>query len=373
LPDAATAPETRERLRHAMRLREAGDLAVAVESLRADDPLADPAAEVLRWKLLYELQDYPALQAGIDLVAAQPDRIAAIADVELSSELLKFAERCHARPAAIEACLNATKAICRRDRAAGATWRASNRRAKQRDAIRARRSRARFVSLGLNCLPWHLTGRWGLREVDDLVALLNPFSLAGHTIPGLIRALSSDFQEYCKVPEIRTIKTQRSHEFAMRTDREAFWNHHRGRFWLDNDCARLRGFLGDLAKRFRFAAQDPQAVFLLGTCPVEHPEERLDFLPALNDALSRHTGTVRNRLIITNQTARKKPWTLARIDAETWFAYCPYPSPDYVWHVEETANTDEGLEFERNYAKTLLRALIVWGLAERPSATDQGA
>ena len=100
---------------------------------------------------------------------------------------------------------------------------------------------------------------------------------------------------------------------------------------------------------------------------MEFPEEPLDFLPQLDAALARFTGHQGNRILLANQTARRRPAGYHRVNEATRFLYCPYPAAEYAWHEDRTADSREGLAFEQTFMALITRALISWGLVERRS------
>lgn len=360
-------------LREAMRLREEGDLAQAMALLRDRVDPAETAFHLTYLRLLFGFQDYATLQAETRraLAALTP---ATEMEAEDLATLLRYAERCCLPAATIGAAIAATAAAARRRTDAMTAWRAVNHRQRFRRTIAERyEGGASIVSLGLNCLPWHLPGRWGLRREADFCDLFVPFSLAGHTVAGVIAALEDDFATYCTPETVRAVTSQRGHEFAMRRDRGAFWNHNRGTYWLKDDMAALRADCARKAASFRAACRRPDVVFLLGTCPVEYPAEPLDFLPRLQAALARFTGSEQNRILVSNQTAYRARPSFRRVDATTAYVCCPYPSREYVWHDDEAADARDGLIFERSFMSFLLRALVGWGLMRRrdaPSGDD---
>ncbi|MGX9962990.1 hypothetical protein ACVFYP_06680 [Roseomonas sp. F4] len=356
-------------LRQAMQLRAAGDLPAAVAALHAR-AAEDPQAGHLLLRYLFELQDYEALQQATQaaLHRLTPARAAQSGTAVLVT-LLHFAERCCLPAAEIAAGLAASQAAAEADPALMFAWRAVRQRQDWREALPRRfAGGAALLSLGLNCLPWTLPARWGLREMADFAPLFGPFSLAGHSIPGVITALEGGFEAFCAPEAVRVVKTQRGHELAMRVDRSANWNHNRGPYWLGQDLVPLRAGLAAKGARFAAACRRPDAVFLLAGCQVEYPEEPLDFLPRLDAALARYTGRDGNRIIITNQTARRRPAGTREVDASTSFLYCPYPTPDYVWHDDDYADSEAGLAFEHGYVEALMHALARWGLVRGAEA-----
>jgi hypothetical protein len=359
--------------RQAMRLREAGDLPGAVAVLRGA-AASDPQATFLLLRYLFEVQDYPALQAATRAALHRLDTaIAAGASTQCLTTILHFAERCCLPVAEIAAGLAATEAAAQDDPALLFAWKAVRQRQAWREALPRRMAGgAAIISLGLNCLPWTLPARWGLRAMADFTPLFGPFSLAGHTIPGVITALEGGFEAFCAPEAVRLVKTQRGHELAMRSDRSAHWNHNRSAYWLGQDMAPLRAGLAAKGKAFAAACRRPDAVFLLAGCQVAYPEEPLDFLPRLDAALASYSGHSGNRIVITNQTARRHAPGRHVVDAATSFHYCPYPSADYVWHDDDYADSEAGLAFEGAYVEALLQALAGWGLLRDLATTETG-
>lgn len=362
-------------MREAMRVRESGELAEAVAMMRGKVNPADPLAGMVYLRLLAELGDHATLQTetrrALNLLTPavlQPE------NSEYLTTLLYLTERCCFPREWINTALTSVAKAARGAPELRAAHRAVTHRQKFRDQLHERYiGWPTIISLGLNCLPWHLPGRWGLRKPRDFAALFNPFALAGHSVQGVIDALEGDFAAYCAPDQIRSVTTQRGHEMALRKDRGAFWNHNRGTYWLRNDMAALRESLAEKAERFRESAKRRNAVFLMATCPVEYPQEPLDFVPRLNAALARFTGTERNRILISNQTARHATPGLHRVDENVSFFYCPYPAKDYVWHDDDDADTKAGLAFERSYVTLMIRALLEWGVMRRQSGRTEGA
>ncbi|NKC33570.1 hypothetical protein [Falsiroseomonas selenitidurans] len=354
-------------LRAAMRLRDDGDLPAAAELLRLRADPGDAQAGMVLLRYLFELQDYATLQdVTRDRLARLDAGFASRAGAPYLATLLRFAERCCLPLADIAPALQATATAARAAPELMLAWRAVTHRQRHRARLAAQfEGGVSLISLGLNCLAWHLPGRWGLRRETDFTALFGPFALAGHTIPGVLAALEDDFATYCTPETTRLVTTQRGHELAMRRDRTAHWNHNRGAFWLRDGAAPLRQSIIDKAVLFRAACRRPDAVFVLATCPVEYPEEALDFLPRLDAALARYTGRTGNRILISNQTARRREKGIVAVDATTRYVTCPYPAADYVWHDDLAADSREGLLFERAYMGFLLRALLQWRLLRR--------
>ncbi|WP_439599061.1 hypothetical protein [Falsiroseomonas sp.] len=362
-------------LRAAMALRKSGDLPEAVALLRQEGDRRDPEVVHLLLGYVFDLQDYAALQAETreGLAQLDADFIGRAQPAQLAA-LLRHAERCCLPASAIGPALASLAPAARGAPELMLAWRGATRRQRQRLRLAAEfEGGASLISLGLNCLAWHLPGRWGLRREADFATLFNPFALAGHTIPGVIAALEDDFASYCAPEATRVVATRRGHEMMMRRDRTAHWNHNRSTYWLRDDAAALRRTMQEKAALFRSACRRPDAVFVLATCPVEYPEEPLDFLPRLDAALARFTGRKGNRILISNQTARRREPGMVEVDATTRYVTCPYPSADYVWHDDLYADSRAGLIFENAYLGFLLRALLQWRLLRRRAVAQEAA
>jgi hypothetical protein len=365
--DGGDKPEGSPGYKKALRLRTSGELVEGIAVAVAETQVIEPFAVHLRLRLFYEHQDFAGLQAEARRVTKALTRQGA---ARLTSEdlrtLIRFADCACFADGTIGTLLEQVGARARRDPELQKSWRAAHYRLKFRRGFQARyRGAASIVSLGHNCLPWTIPGFWGLRREEDFVRLFVPFALGGHTIDGIISPIAEDFANYCTPDTVRIIKTTRGHSLAIRSDRTTHWNHNRGPYWLANGAERLIAELATKAQRFRDACKRPDTVFLLATSPVEYPAEPLDFLPALQAALARHTGTEANRIIITNQTSHRAKPGYRRVSDTVAFIYCPYPSKDYVWHDDATAETEDGLAFERTYVSLVLRTLLGWGLYRR--------
>jgi hypothetical protein len=364
---AEPAAEGSSGYRQALRMRGVGELEEARDLAATETGVTEPHAVHLRLRIHYELQDFGALQQEARRIASAltEAEAARLSDDDVAT-LMHFTEHSCLEDDTFARVLDTVSKRARRDEALRAAWRAGHHRLRFRTGLGENYSgRASIVSLGLNCLPWTLPSYWGFRNEADQRTLFVPFSLGGHTVEGVIRPIAEDFATYCTPETIRIIKTQRGHDLAIRPDRTTHWNHNRGPYWLADGARRLIANLAWRADAFRAACRRSDVVFLLATCPVEYPEEPLDFLPALQAALARHTGTEANRILITNQTNRSAKPGYRRVTDTVAFVNCPYPSRDYVWHDETMADNEEGIRFERAYVTYLLRTLLGWGLYQR--------
>ncbi len=168
------------------------------------------------------------------------------------------------------------------------------------------------------------------------------------------------------------VETKGGHLMAMSTDLNATWNHNLGPYWLKHDFRRLREAGARKADNFRRACRADDAVFLIGKAPIDYPAEPVDFIDSLNGMLEPFTGRPRNRLVLWNEYAE----TAGRFTVDPWTVVlnCPYPSGDYIWYDDESADSPDALAYEQSCAEGTVDRLCEWGLLRpRPSATEGAA
>lgn len=283
--------------------------------------------------------------------------------------LLRFGERACLEPVLLQGLLDRLRDRAEADAVLRPVWQAVARRQAFRTRLRARRQGPlALVSLGLHCLPWTLVNRWGFREAAQFAALQNPFCLALHKADTVVQAIARDFVGYAEPDQLRESATPQGQRIAMRRDGGAVWNHNRGPAWLDDDYAALRLSLDTRAAAFRQACRQDGLVFLMGDCRIDLPREGeparpIPFLAPLRAALSHATGQPDCRLILTSQPRRGGARGLAWLDEATALVAAPYPHPRYIWANDDEADSAAGLDFEQDYAESLLACLARWGMA----------
>ena len=339
-----------------------GDLSAAIALLKSEGDASDEGDSLGLLKLLLEAERLAEFQSEICCAIARVSELRAGPSPEYLSYLLHAAEK---------ACLleytdNLLKVSaphCRNSPALRAAWAAVGHRQRYRvQHGKPFRNRASFISLGLHCLPWALLNRWGFRRESDFVLSFNPFCLSKHRIEAVVDALSNSFSSYCRVEDLRTTRTRNDHDIIYRNDRKAFWNHNNGPYWIKNNFAAFQQNMNWKIDNFRRICQRRNAIFLLGNCQIDYPEEGLNFLPVLKKGLRNQTGNADNLLIITNQQIRTERPVLRQVDDTTFFFNCPYPDNRYVWHDDLTADSREGLFYERSYIALVRRCLQKWGI-----------
>ena len=229
-----------------------------------------------------------------------------------------------------------------------------------------RAANVNLISLGKTCLPWNLVNRWGLRDKAQFVHDLNPFCMATHKLRGVLDALNDNFATYMKLDDITTEGGRQP--YAVRRDRSVLWNHNQGAYWTQDDYRALREVTETKIINFKRSCRDRTPVFIFTASP-DHPEE-VDFLPPLRQALSRFTGRANDYIIVSSKSIKAKQKGIHRIDDTGLLFYCPFPSEDYTWFAMDTADSAEGLQFERGYVRFLFECLKRWELLKPREADD---
>lgn len=366
MQEAVSATAVDHVVKSAKALRDEGRPDLAADLLSREADLASAKADFLYLSLLIALDDNAPLQAALvrSLERLPPQALIPAPYLKL---LFRHAERCCLPDARLELVLPKGWRSAKRDPELAGVLRAASRRLTLRRRLRSWcASRASLVSLGLNCMPWSVPNHWGLRRIEDFADLHGPFDHGANKLQLVMRALESDFMDYCTEEAISSVETNGGHLTPIRKDVGAVWNHHLGAYWVSDNFQHLRQTMARQAQNFREACRRDDVVFIMGKAPIDYPARPLGFLQRLNHALEGHTGHAHNRIILLNEYAQSAASRWA--DDWTLVVNCPYPQASYLWYEEETADTPEGMEYERGWIAQVLAGLMRWGLAERGDA-----
>lgn len=347
-------------IKAALKARGAGELDAAARILADEANRGDPNVDALYLRLLAEMERPKDLNAALHASIDGVTQGRMILDPAYLRYLLYQSEASCLAPETIARLLATMKTAAAASPDLEGALQAGVRRQRFRRLLSERLTGApTLISLGLNCMPWSLLNRWGMRSEQDFERLATPFSLGVHKLKAVLRALNSDFLDYFCLPAVRTVESEKGHHIALRTDLTVMWNHNRGQYWLANEFAALRANLDVKIGNFRRACRSENAVFLMGKSPTNYPTRPVEFLPGVNEALERHTGRAQNRLIIFNEFADTA--AIHQLDAFSVVVNCPYPASAYVWFDVDTVDTPEGLDYEHDCVAAATRVLIDWG------------
>ncbi len=346
-------------MRAALRFRERGRLDLAVKVLERGGELSNAGYDDFYRHQLVDLDDNPKMQRA---VRRSIERLPAAAPASQSAyltTLCQHASLASLEPSSIELLLAKTRRAAIKSGPVRTACEGLRRRLEFGQAVHDRfEGQPTLIPLGLNCMTWTLPNRWGLRSAGEFASLFTPFAYGAHKFKAVVRALQTNFEDYCQVEKLKAVETEGGHLTPMRTDGLVFWNHNLGSYWVDDDFAKFRESVAEKVDRFRTACRAPDAVFMMSKAPMDYPAAPLAFLGDLNAALERFTGRTNNRLLLWNEFAE----TAGRHTVDPWthVLNCPYPSADYVWY--ETTDSAEALAYEAGCAQAVVDSLQEWGL-----------
>lgn len=351
-------------------LRNEGRPDLAAALLEREGELAHIKTAFMYLRLRVYLEDCAALQAAIQrLIDCLPEQ--AIIPADYLKPLCIHAQYACLDETWLERLAAKSWKTAKQDPSVNLALSAMNRRLDVRRRMAAEGApAASLITLGLNCMPWNVPCRWGLRRQADFIDLLTPFAQVAHTLALMISMLRDDFKDYCAEETLTWVTTKGGHQTPLRRDAQASWNHNLGSYWVEDGFARLRQMMAVQIANFRAACRRDNAVFIMTKALSDFPARPpLEFLETLNQALERHTGQRRNRLVLLNKQAEtaSQHW----VDDWTLIVNCPFPSASYVWYDDEAADTDEGFAYEQSHITAIMHALSHWGLttaARAPSA-----
>ena len=344
-------------------LKHSGDYPAARAVLEAMDLDADANAAVTYLSVLYNLDELDVVQSALARMVQGVIASAGASDSYLCYLIDKAEQYC----LPTQTIGDLIDLVGAREGVTGElslAFAAATRRQTFRISQAPRTARCRPISLGLNCLPWTLLNRWGLRRPLQFSTDYNPFCQASHKLGGLVEALKDNFDSYIGPEEIVLVKSAFGRELAMRRDRSVVWNHNKASFWLKDDFRNLRANLETKISNFRQSCTDENAVFLISNCPDDYPRHDFAFLPDLQEGLRNVTGRKNNRIILVKQRGGRNPDQISEIDPFTLYYYCPYPDGNYKWWNSSTANDDIGIGYEERFLGLLFKSLEFWGLLD---------
>lgn len=342
----------------ARELRASSRLREAVAVLARDGDFTDERLDsVLLWVLrISERND--ELQAALMASIERCLNGLRIVSESYAAQLIRFSQFACVGSTPTDKLLRAMKSLTEIHPGLEIPLAAARRRARQQ----LQRSDITLVSLGLNCVPWLILNRWGFRSPSAFVHEFNPFSMAIHTVEGVVEALATDFSTYFSNDEVFPIRSTNGHPMMARKDRSAVWNHNAEEYWLRDDCLELRNNLAGKIANFRSSCRQEIPVFVLADYPTQYPADAFQFLAPLKAALRQYTGHDADYLILTSHRRVPDKGILHCVDETTFFFRCPQPNQKYVWWEPDCVDSPSGLAYEEEYMSLIRSCLERWNL-----------
>lgn len=203
----------------------------------------------------------------------------------------------------------------------------------------------RVISVGQNCLPYQLAGRWGLvaRKADP--AVLTPFDLGGFINDSAASAIATDFAAFARREDYKVTKAWGGGKMFLHSPTGVGFFHERGSHWVTPDGGRFFAKIAMMAANWQMVKTAPRRLFVYCACGAGD-------LAKMLAAAGRLTGPDGHVLIIDVRQQRHDCPDLPNVT----YRHIPYPR-DYDWSNIYHQCSAAGLRFERAVAEA-----IGWGI-----------
>ena len=223
----------------------------------------------------------------------------------------------------------------------------------------AQRAGYRVVSLGQNCLPYQLLGRWGLVATAATPRALTPFDLGGFTGDHAAASIASGFSFLADRDSYSVVAAWGGGEMLSHRPTGIGFFHERGPWWI-GDRERFFARINGLVAGWQEALAAPKRIFVFCLCGAGDPARLVqsvihnllgpeDFLVVLDVLGEPHAVPEHERVI---------------------YRHCPYPR-DYDWTDFGQQVSARGLRFELGAIEpvvSLLKRLSPAGEAAKQEA-----
>jgi hypothetical protein len=310
--------------------------------------LFDPRQDPRSWDTLaveldcyYEMGAWERLADAVrlywdDLIAHQeifPHGIAALQKLFLNDELARLMEQ--ARP----------EAWGRLPAEAGPQLRARTLMARENAALVAKAGAA-VISIGQNCLPYQLAGRWGFVSPLADPAELTPFDLGGFTNDSAADAIETEFAAFEDRANFVVSKAWGGGKMYLHRPSQVGFFHERGTHWVTPDGGRFFSRLALMIANWKLRLRAKKRLFVFCYCGAG----RLDRL--VQAAAATLLGPGAHLLIIdvlgTGQLSVRHP--------QVTYLRRPYPA-QYDWTSVFEQSGARGFEFELGIAEAISQCL----------------
>jgi hypothetical protein len=279
---------------------------------------------------LYEMGEWDRLEA---LVAAQwdqlcavpeilPDGVAALHKLFLTDRLRDLAEA--ARPQAWERLPpGAAETLVLKAQIAR----------RNRELMEA--TGISLISIGQNCLPYQLAGRWGLVAPQADPADLTPFDLGGFTNDSVAGAIESDFAAFEDRGNFTVTKAWGGGQMFLHKPSNVGFFHERGTHWVTPDQSRFFMRLALMIANWKRRRKAAKRLYVYCLCGAGS----LDRLVAAAAAKLLGPGAQLLILDVMQQPSRCPP------HGQVTYRHIPYPK-DYDWTSVYQQCSARGFAFE---------------------------
>ena len=211
-----------------------------------------------------------------------------------------------------------------------------------------------LVSLGSGCLPRTVPTRQGYKHTKAQGEMTLPFDLALHRYEGLLRIITSNFNDYCNPTAFTIVRDQQlGVDFIEHEGYQVRFVHES----LDGNleiyaAARFGKLITRYQRRienFRRCLEDNDILFI-----AEYETYPID----LNQAIKTAFPDLRYRLLALNifrprRSATRHFYPVSEYAPEIDYYPMPYPSDDYRWWEPSFFTSQDGVRFENRIGSIL--------------------
>lgn len=203
------------------------------------------------------------------------------------------------------------------------------------------KSGLKIVSIGQNCLPYQMLGRWGLLGLEASSNDLTPFDLGGFTGDNAAQAIVSDFSEFEDINNFVITPAWGGGEMFTHRPTGVGFFHERGPYWLNNvDLFKER--LHNSITNWRNLKRKSNILFVYSLCGQGNIEN-------IWNALSYSIKENSNHILVID--VREKNIEVPHYDHLS-YKHIPYPK-NYDWTGFDHQVSDRGVAFEQNIVSTV--------------------
>ncbi len=220
-----------------------------------------------------------------------------------------------------------------------------------------RQSGVRVISIGQNCLPYQLAGRWGLAADAADAGGMTPFDLGAFSGNNAAEAIRTDFAAFQDYGQFLRVPNWGGGTMLRHAGAGVHFHHERGPFWLDDDGARFFERWERMLRNWRDFSSQGRRLFVFCLCG----EGDLEQLVAMAD---QHLLGPNARMLVVNVLKEHRPGPAHK---RVSYLHAPYPN-DYFWVELPNHSSEHGFAFEKGIVAAIKTNIME--LVAEPAVSD---
>jgi hypothetical protein len=205
----------------------------------------------------------------------------------------------------------------------------------------------KLISIGQNCLPYQLAGRWGLIAPRAEAAALTPFDLGGFGNDSVADAIATDFAAFERRENFDVTKAWGGGKMFIHRPSGVGFFHERGTYWVTPDRARFHTRLALMLTNWQLAKRAAKKLYVFCYCGAG------DLELLVRTAAENLLGPSAHLLVIDVLQQRHE----CPADPFVTYRHLPYPR-DYDWTSVYQQCSAAGLQFERSVIEAIGWAMV---------------